>query len=210
MTTTAVAPTADAPQDQAERPGPGGVRRVLFWGVAVILMLTMAWGIHDLVAKPGPNTVDPASWLPKQQLDHPVDQTITGSVAHPGLTVNGGYVQVKTPTFSALAVVNGPVVPGEGLPVVQGYTTCTWTISLSHVRGTVPISMADFDSIDHLQTVYTLTLVPGQRPLPATLHTGQSLSFQVRAVMPTGEGLMRWAPNGNNIVAKWDYQVEND
>jgi hypothetical protein len=42
------------------------------------------------------------------------------------------------------------------------------------------------------------------------LHTGQTLRFKVRAVMPTGEGLMRWAPNGNNIVAKWDYQVEND
>jgi hypothetical protein len=28
--------------------------------------------------------------------------------------------------------------------------------------------------------------------------------------MPTGEGLMRCAPDGNNIVAKWDFQVEND
>ena len=70
--------------------------------------------------------------------------------------------------------------------------------------------MADFDTIDSQQTVYKLTLVPGQPPLPPMLHTGQSLSFKVRAVMPTGEGLMRWAPNGNNIVAKWDYQVEND
>ncbi len=109
-----------------------------------------------------------------------------------------------------LAVVNGPVVPGEGLPVVQGYTTYTWTISLNHVRGTVPVSVADFDSIDYQQTVYKLTLVPGQRPLPTALHSGQRLSFEVCAVMPTGEGLMRWAPNGNNIVAKWDYQVEND
>jgi hypothetical protein len=131
-------------------------------------------------------------------------------MGHPGLTVTGGYVQVKTPTFSVLAVVNGPVVPGEGLPVIQRFTTCTWTISLSHVKGTVPISVADFDSIDHLQTAYTMTVVPGQPPLPTTLRTGQSLSFKVRAVMPTGEGLMRWAPDGNNVVAKWDYQVEND
>ena len=116
----------------------------------------------------------------------------------------------QTPTFSALAVVNGPVVPGEGLPFQQQFTTCTWTISLSHVRGTVPISVADFDSIDHLQTVYKPTLVPGQRPLPATLHTGQSLSFKIRSVMPVGEGLLRWAPDGDHIVAKWDYQVEND
>ena len=70
--------------------------------------------------------------------------------------------------------------------------------------------MADFDSIDYHAD--GLQDVPGARsgPLPATLHTGQSLSFKVRAVMPTGEGLMRWAPDGNHIVAKWDYQVEND
>jgi hypothetical protein len=186
------------------------VRRVCFCAFALILALLMAWGVHGLVAKSGLNTANPASWLPKQQLDHHVDQTIAGSVAHPGLTVNGGDVQVKTPTFSVLAVVNGPVVPGEGLPVVQNYTTCTWTISLDHVRGTVPVSVADFDSIDYQQTVFKLTLVPGQPPLPTALHSGQSLSFEVRAVMPTGEGLMRWAPDGNNIVAKWDYQVEND
>jgi len=94
--------------------------------------------------------------------------------------------------------------------VVQRFTTCTWTISLSHVKGTVPIRVADFDSIDDQQTVYQLALVPGQPALPATLRTGQSLNFKVRAVMPTGEGLLRWAPDGNNIVAKWDYQVEND
>lgn len=210
MTTTATPPTTHAAQDRARPPRPARARQVLFCAVALVLALTMAWGIRGLVAKPGLNTADPASWLPRQQLDHPVDQTIAGTVTHPGLTVNGGYVKVQTPTFSALAVVNGPVVPGEGLPVIQGFTTCTWTISLSHVRGTVPVSVADFDSIDHLQTVYKMALVPGQPPLPSELHAGQSLSFKVRAVMPTGEGLMRWAPDGNNIVAKWDYQVEND
>jgi hypothetical protein len=210
MTTTAIAPAADAPKDRAQGPGPSVVRRLLFWAVVVLLALTMAWGIHGLVAKPGLNTADPQSWLPKQQLAHPVDQTVAGTEAHPGLTVTGGYVQVTTPTFSVLAVVNGPVVPGEGLPVIQQFTTCTWTVSLSHVKGTVPIGVADFDSINHLQTVYTMTLVPGQPPLPTVLHTGQSLTFKLRAGMPTGEGLMRWAPDGNNIVAKWDYQVEND
>ena len=127
--------------------------------------------------------------VPKQQLDHPVDQLVVGTVAHPALTVEGDYVEVQAPTFSVLAVVNGPVVPGEGLPVQQMFTTCTWTISLSHVRGTVPIGVADFDSIDHLQTVYKPTLVPGEQ-LPTTLHAGQSLTFKLRAVMPVGEGLL--------------------
>ena len=25
-----------------------------------------------------------------------------------------------------------------------------------------------------------------------------------------GEGLMHWAPDGRNIIAKWDFVVEND
>jgi hypothetical protein len=178
--------------------------------LVVALLAVLGWGIHGLVAKPTLDTADPQSWLPKQQLNHPVDRVVMGTVGAPGLTVNGGTVDVKTPTFSALAVVNGPVVPGEGLTKVQSYTTCTWTVSISHVHGTVPIALADWDSIDHTQTVYKPFLVPGQAPLPATITTGQHLTFKIRAIMPTGEGLMRWAPDGNDIVAKWDYQVEND
>ncbi len=208
--TTTVAPAADTPKDRVQRPGPSGVRRVVFWGVFLLLAISLAWGIRGLVTKPGVTTADPRSWLPKQQLDRPIDQTESGSVAHPGLTVEGDLVRVRTPSFSALVVVNGPVVPGEGLPVIQRFTTCTWTISLSQVHGSVPISVDDFDSIDHLQTVYKLALVPGQPPVPAALSTGQSLNFKVRAVMPTGEGLVRWAPDGDHIVAKWDFQVEND
>ena len=128
------------------------------------------WGIHGLVAKPVLNTANPQSWLPKQQLDHPIDQMIVGSVAHPALTVEGDFVEVETPTFSALAVVNGPVVPGEGLPVIQQkFTTCTWTISLSHVAARCPISVADFDSIDHQADGVQAALVPGQHlPPPCT------------------------------------------
>jgi hypothetical protein len=210
MMTTAVAPAADAPKGRAERPGLSGVSKAAFGVTAVVLVAVLAWGIHGLVAKPTLDTANPQSWLPKQTLDHPVDRTLVGTLAAPALTVQGDDVEVRTPTFSALAVVNGPEVPGEGLTVVQNYTTCTWTISISHVKGTVPIALADWDSIDHSQTVYKPYLVPGQPPLPATVTTGHSLTFKIRAVMPTGEGLMRWAPDGNNIVAKWDYQVEND
>ncbi len=42
------------------------------------------------------------------------------------------------------------------------------------------------------------------------LLPGQSLTFQIRSLMPVGEGLLRWAPDGDHVIAKWDYQVEND
>ena len=209
--TAAVTPTANAVStDRAARPGPSAVRRVAFWTVVALLAASLAWGVHRLVAQPAPRFADPSSWLPKQQLDHPADQLLVGTVANPALTVAGDTVEVKTPTFTALAVVNGPEVPGEGGPVQPRFVTCTWTVSISHVEGTVPISLADFDSIDAVQTAFKPGLVSGQQALPANLHTGQSLSFRIRSVMPIGEGLLRWAPDGDHIVAKWDYQVEND
>jgi hypothetical protein len=208
--TTAVTPGKAVPTDRASRPGPSVVRRGAFWAIVVVLAVVLAWGVHGLVAPPAQRFADPSSWLPKQQLGHPVDQLLVGTVARPALTVVGDTIEVKTPTFTALAVVTGPEVPGEGGPVQPQFVTCTWTVSISHVVGTVPLSLSDFDSIDAVQTAYKEGLVPGQHAVPASLHTGQSVQFRVRSVMPIGEGLFRWAPDGDHIVAKWDYQVEND
>jgi hypothetical protein len=194
----------------ASRPGPSGVRKALVIGAFVVLFAALGVGIYGVTASRQVNLADPASWLPAQQLAHPVDRTVVGTVAKPAITVEGDYVEVRTAAFSARALITGPVVPGEGLPTQTNFTTCTWTISLSRVVGRVPIAVADFDSIDHSQTVFKPYLLPGESAPPATLRTGQTLTFKIRSVMPVGEGLLRWAPDGNNIVAKWDYQVEND
>jgi hypothetical protein len=210
MTTAAPPITHASTMGPTPKSGPSVVRRFGFWAVVVLLVAALAWGVHGWLGSPAAfHPSAPQSWLPKS-MDKPTDQILTGTVAHPALSVAGDAIRVDNPTFSALAVVNGPVVPGEGLPYQPQFITSTWTISLSHVRGTVPINIADFDSIDHLQTVYKPTVVPGQPTLPAALHTGQSLSFKIRSVMPVGEGLLRWAPDGDHIVAKWDFQVEND
>jgi hypothetical protein len=53
--------------------------------------------------------------------------------------------------------------------------------------------------------------VPGAPAPPSVLTPGeQRVSFELRAAEPVGEGLMRWAPDGARIVAKWDFMVEND
>lgn len=210
MTTAAPPITPASTTDPTPKSGPSVVRRFGFWAVVAVLAVTLLWGVVGWLEKPATfHPTAPQSWLPKS-MDKPTDQILTGTVTHPALSVAGDAIRVETPTFSALATVNGPVVPGEGLPYQPRFITSTWTISLSHVRGTVPVNIADFDSIDHLQTVYKPALVPGQPNLPAALHTGQSVSFKIRSVVPVGEGLLRWAPDGDHIVAKWDYQVEND
>jgi hypothetical protein len=150
------------------------------------------------------------SFLPKATL-HPHDDAIlTGTTAKPALTIEGDSVEVKTPAWSVLVDVSGPTVPGEGLPYQTQYTTCTWTITMSKATGSVPISLADFNSLDHFGQVYRLKFVAGQPEPPAVLEAGHTVTFEVRSYELVGEGLMRWAPIDKEIVAMWDYEVEND
>jgi len=150
------------------------------------------------------------SFLPKSSLRPASDNVLVGIVGDPALTVEGDPVEVVTPHWKVLVDVTGPQVPGEGLPQVQPATYCTWTIELSHATGDVPVSIKNFRPIDQLGYSYSLSLPPGQAAPPAVVRPGQTVSFQVRALEATGEGLMRWAPDGVHIVAKWDYVVEND
>jgi hypothetical protein len=192
-----------ATKGRAPGPGLSGIQKRVIAAVFVVLFAALGFGLYDFTAS---HHAELGYVAPQ----HTVDKTLVGTVAHPALTVEGDFVEARAAKFSALAVINGPLVPGEGLPFQASSTTCTWTISLSHVEGRVPISVADFDSIDHNGTVYKPYLVPGQPKLPAVLRPGHSLTFQIRSVMPVGEGLLRWAPDGDHIIAKWDYQVEND
>lgn len=117
---------------------------------------------------------------------------------------------VRLPGGSVRATVSGPEVPGEGLPYQASATTCTWTVTLSGATHAVPIASTDFTTIDHLGGTYHPTFVAGQPIPPAILLPGASVSFELRAVMTVGEGLMRWAPGSPHLVASWDFEVEND
>ena len=150
------------------------------------------------------------TYLPSSTLNYHSDQVLTGTAQQPALTSQGDPVKVRTPQWSVLVTVSGPQVPGEGLPYQAPSTTCTWVVTMSGATGPVPVSAAEFSSIDVDSNVYRPAFVPGQPRPPAVLRPGQTISFELRAVEATGEGLMRWAPDGRNIVAKWDFVVEND
>ncbi len=150
------------------------------------------------------------SFLPKSTLQQPTDSVLTGTVQRPALTNEGDVVKAKTAHWSVLINVTGPQVPGEGLPFQANADTCTWVVTMSAATGPVPISTADFTAIDDQGTVYKPAFVKGQPKPPVVLKPGQKVSFELRAVEATGEGLMRWAPDGTHIVAKWDFVVEND
>src|ERR1700722_19121046 len=150
------------------------------------------------------------SYLPKKTLNPPVDETLIGTMAKPALQVEGLPVKVETNAFHVNVTVSGPVVPGEGLPDQPAATTCTWTVTMNDASSDVPISLADFHSVDHLGSVFLMGLVPGEHAPPRVLHPGQTITFQVRAYELVGEGMMQWAPDHKHVVAYWDYTVEND
>jgi hypothetical protein len=150
------------------------------------------------------------SFLPKKTLDPKVDEALVGTMSKPALQIEGLPVDVDTSKFHVSVVVSGPIVPGEGLPDQPAATTCTWTVTMKDASADVPVSIADFHSVDHLGAVFLMGLVPGEHPPPAVLHPGQTLTFQLRAYELVGEGMMQWAPDHKHVVAYWDYTVEND
>lgn len=173
-------------------------------------MLLLGAMISALVlASCGTATTYP-SFLPKKTLTPDVDQVMVGTMAKPALQIEGLPVAVNTNAFHVRVIVSGPIVPGEGLPDQPQGTTCTWTVTMKDANANVPLSLADFHSVDHLGAVFLMGLVPGERPLPKVLHPGQSLTFQLRAYELVGEGMMQWAPDHRHVVADWDYTVEND
>jgi hypothetical protein len=150
------------------------------------------------------------SFLPKKTLDPKVDEALVGTISKPALQIEGLPVDVDTRKFHVSVIVSGPIVPGEGLPNQPAATTCTWTVTMKDASADVPVSIADFHSVDHLGAVFLMGLVPGEHPPPAVLLPGETLTFQLRAYELVGEGMMQWAPDHKHVVADWDYTVEND
>jgi hypothetical protein len=150
------------------------------------------------------------AFLPKKTLNPHVDSTLIGTMTRPALQVEGLGVNVKTAQFNVLVVVSGPIVPGEGLPDQPDATTCTWTVTMKNATADVPVSIADFHSIDHLGSVFLMGLVPGEHAPPTMLRPHETLTFKLRSYELVGEGMMQWAPDHRHVVADWDYTVEND
>jgi hypothetical protein len=205
LTPAPSAPHTDVALGRAARPG----RIAAAAGALVLLVSACGSHTHNPYAG-GKFSPKFPSFLPARTINANDDGILTGTATKPALTVEGEGVEIKTPGWSVRVVVSGPVVPGEGLPYQPPETTCTWTVTMSDATGPVPISLADFNSIDHLGQIYHLTFAQGQPVPPSTVTPGKKVSFELRSYEAVGEGLMRWAPINQKILAMWDYEVEND
>jgi len=199
---TAVSLPQRVDRNRAAKPGSSRIFRLAYSAVFAVLLGLLAYGIYGYATAAHPKTIlNPSG----PSADHP----LIGTYAKPVITVAGDVVEVKTPIFNARAVITGPQVPGEGYLYQPQAVVATWTVHIYHVKGTIPLAAADFDSIDYLGTEFGL-LPPAGTTIPTSVSTGGHVRFELRGDVPIGENLFRWAPNGRNIVAKWDNQVEND
>jgi hypothetical protein len=195
---------------RARKPGPSALCIVALLGALVLAGCSGGGGPSYPSALPGQKTAHYPSFLPKKTLDPTVDATLIGTEAKPALQTEGLAVEAKTKGFHVDVTVSGPVVPGEGLPDQPAATTCTWTVTMKDASANVPVSIADFHSVDHLGSVFLMGLIPGEHRPPPVLHPGQTLTFKLRSYELVGEGMMQWAPDHKHVVAYWDYTVEND
>jgi hypothetical protein len=195
-------------RDRAARPGFVSVGFVML--LSTVLGASWCGSAQAAPAKHGHWTPHYPSFLPKDTLDPDVDATLVGTEAKPALQIEGLAVEAETKAFHVKISVSGPIVPGEGLPNQPAATTCTWTVTMKDATGDVPVSLADFHSVDHLGSVFVMGLVPGEHNPPPVLRPGRTLTFQLRSYELVGEGMMQWAPDHEHVVANWDYEVEND
>lgn len=187
--------------------------RVASRGCALLVVPVLAAVLAACTADHQPSVANTYGGMPSYLATIPADTDglLDGTAARPALTSEGDTVRVHLAGGdTVLATVTGPVVPGEGLPHQGETTTCTWTVSLRHATGRVPIALTDLTTIDQLGNVYRLEPVAGHAGPPSTLAPGQRATFELRTVMKVGEGVLRWAPDGRHTVAQWDFEVEND
>jgi hypothetical protein len=149
------------------------------------------------------------SWLPTAKI--PVGRLVTASAARPWLAVEGDTVAVHLAHGRVHAMTVGPTVPEEGQFPVPETTPCTFAVTFTAASGTVPINPKAFTIADELGHIHrtTVTRIGGGKP-PAQVLPGQTIALVVRDVLPTGDGALRWTPQGTTPVVSWDFDVEID
>jgi len=199
--------------------GPGP-RRALGLG-AVALVAALAVSAAVVLIRPGGLAgASPAdrstakygqipAWLPKAAV--PVGRTVEASAAHPWLAIEGDTVSVHLAQGRVMATTVGPAVTEEGAFPVPATTPCAFTVTLTAASGAVPVSPRAFTILDELGHLHhpRVTAAGGGSP-PARVARGRTVTLTVTAVLPTGNGRLRWAPAGATPIVSWDFDVEID
>jgi hypothetical protein len=102
------------------------------------------------------------------------------------------------------------VVPEDGEFPVPATSPCTFTVTFKAATATVPLRAGAFTILDELGHVHHPQVTAAGGPLPAQVRPGGSVTLRVHDVLPTGNGRLRWAPEGTKPIVSWDFDVEID
>jgi hypothetical protein len=105
----------------------------------------------------------------------------------------------------------GPRVPEIGEVPVPSTSLCMFAVTFSSSTGVVPITARAFTIRDEFGNYqYPKVTAQGGGPVRSKVPAGKTLTLAISDVLPTGEGQLRWAPEGNDPIVSWDFDVEID
>ena len=149
------------------------------------------------------------SWLPKGKV--PVGRVMEASAAHPWLAVQGDSVRVELAHGNVVVTTVGPRVPEIGKVPVPSTSLCTFAVTFTSAAGVVPINQRTFTIKDEFGNYhYPTVTLQGGGAVPSDMSAGKTVTLSMSDVLPTGEGQLRWAPEGPKPIVSWDFDVEID
>jgi len=134
------------------------------------------------------------------------DGLARGSATDPALSFPGSPVLADLGTGTVTVDVEGPSYPA-GTPAGASQVACTFTVVFSDATTPVALGASRFDVLDHDGAVHPALPAPGTT-VPPTLEPGTTVTLSLVSTVPSGEGLLRWAPDGTHQVAGSDYVAE--
>jgi hypothetical protein len=139
-----------------------------------------------------------------------VHRVVEASAAHPQLGVEGDTMAVMASRGRVSATMVGPDDTIQGQYPPPKTTPCTFVLTLTNAQGTVPINPADFTILDEEGNLYHPKVSMAGGPPPSTAPINSQVILNIKEVLPTGSGQLRWAAGAAAPVALWDYSVEID
>ncbi len=118
-----------------------------------------------------------------------MDRIVAASAKNPKLAIEGDTIRAILPHGQTLVTVSGPTVPPFVTPPPP-VTSATFTISLSHTTGRIPLRPVDFELVDGNGRFYSPQSFDGASP-PGLAPDRKTVSFQITEVMATGSGSIR-------------------
>lgn len=135
-------------------------------------------------------------------------QVVDASATDPVLATQGDTVRVHLTTGTALVTATGPDVPVTGQAHRAPTSPATWHLVVTTVAGAVTVLPDQFQAVDSQGGIHALRAL--QKP-QTTVPAGSATRFDLFSdAFPTGQGRLRWIPNGHLAPVEWDFVVETD